>query len=201
MQVLWHRSTVMLTEHTLWGLYFHHRLALLSEFSLIQINFVWVSLWRPACFHAASWLLGAPDAWTCVAGRTAHQLLRKRWYGRLCGFKHFFISVDENRFTSESFCCEKRVSQVWLIHWAPSRVGSLLTSTPSHHVGVWGLSSSCRHIINITSSACRQLVSQVEEMVQNHMTYSLQDVGGDANWQLVVEEGEMKVRGGSAVFS
>lgn len=34
---------------------------------------------------------------------------------------------------------------------------------------------------------------KVEEMVQNHMTYSLQDVGGDANWQLVVEEGEMKV--------
>ena len=30
-------------------------------------------------------------------------------------------------------------------------------------------------------------------MVQNHMTYSLQDMGGDANWQLVVEEGEMKV--------
>ncbi|XP_041754515.1 ceramide transfer protein isoform X1 [Coregonus clupeaformis] len=35
--------------------------------------------------------------------------------------------------------------------------------------------------------------SEVEEMVQNHMTYSLQDMGGDANWQLVVEEGEMKV--------
>ena len=34
---------------------------------------------------------------------------------------------------------------------------------------------------------------KVEEMVQKHMTYSLQDVGGDANWQLVVEEGEMKV--------
>ncbi|XP_018613982.1 collagen type IV alpha-3-binding protein isoform X1 [Scleropages formosus] len=34
---------------------------------------------------------------------------------------------------------------------------------------------------------------QVEEMVQYHMSYSLQDVGGDANWQLVVEEGEMKV--------
>lgn len=29
--------------------------------------------------------------------------------------------------------------------------------------------------------------------MQNHMTYSLQDVGGDANWQLVIEEGEMKV--------
>ncbi|XP_057215860.1 ceramide transfer protein-like isoform X1 [Triplophysa rosa] len=35
--------------------------------------------------------------------------------------------------------------------------------------------------------------AEVEEMVQNHITYSLQDVGGDANWQLVVEEGEMKV--------
>ncbi|XP_008323748.1 collagen type IV alpha-3-binding protein-like isoform X4 [Cynoglossus semilaevis] len=34
---------------------------------------------------------------------------------------------------------------------------------------------------------------KVEEMVQSHRTYSLQDVGGDANWQLVVEEGEMKV--------
>ncbi|KAL3063113.1 hypothetical protein OYC64_002821 [Pagothenia borchgrevinki] len=35
--------------------------------------------------------------------------------------------------------------------------------------------------------------AQVEENVQNHMTYSLQDMGGDANWQLVIEEGEMKV--------
>ncbi|KAM9510105.1 ceramide transfer protein-like isoform 3-T3 [Guaruba guarouba] len=38
-----------------------------------------------------------------------------------------------------------------------------------------------------------RFVQKVEEMVQNHMTYSLQDVGGDANWQVVVEEGEMKV--------
>ncbi|KAG9353702.1 hypothetical protein JZ751_011824 [Albula glossodonta] len=38
-----------------------------------------------------------------------------------------------------------------------------------------------------------RFATKVEEMVQNHMTYSLQDVGGDANWQLVVEEGEMKV--------
>ncbi|KAG7250470.1 hypothetical protein CRUP_017827, partial [Coryphaenoides rupestris] len=36
-----------------------------------------------------------------------------------------------------------------------------------------------------------KMEEQVEEMVQNHLTYSLQDVGGDANWQLVVEEGEM----------
>uniref|UniRef100_A0A4W3GSN8 Ceramide transporter 1 n=1 Tax=Callorhinchus milii TaxID=7868 RepID=A0A4W3GSN8_CALMI len=38
-----------------------------------------------------------------------------------------------------------------------------------------------------------RFAQQVEELVQNHMQYSLQDVGGDANWQLVVEEGEMKV--------
>ncbi|XP_049433773.1 ceramide transfer protein-like isoform X2 [Epinephelus fuscoguttatus] len=38
-----------------------------------------------------------------------------------------------------------------------------------------------------------RFAAKVEEMVQNHMTYSLQDVGGDANWQLVIEEGEMKV--------
>lgn len=36
-------------------------------------------------------------------------------------------------------------------------------------------------------------------MVHSHMTYSLQDVGGDANWQLITEEGEMKV--GQFVFS
>uniref|UniRef100_A0A673MHB0 Ceramide transfer protein n=1 Tax=Sinocyclocheilus rhinocerous TaxID=307959 RepID=A0A673MHB0_9TELE len=44
-----------------------------------------------------------------------------------------------------------------------------------------------------SSVGSHRLAEKVEEMVQNHMTYSLQDVGGDANWQLVVEEGEMKV--------
>uniref|UniRef100_A0A8C5CG56 Ceramide transfer protein n=1 Tax=Gadus morhua TaxID=8049 RepID=A0A8C5CG56_GADMO len=44
---------------------------------------------------------------------------------------------------------------------------------------------------NVTVFTVDSLI--VEEMVQNHMTYSLQDMGGDANWQLVVEEGEMKV--------
>nr|XP_045249811.1 ceramide transfer protein isoform X6 [Macaca fascicularis] len=43
-----------------------------------------------------------------------------------------------------------------------------------------------------SSVGTHRFVQKVEEMVQNHMTYSLQDVGGDANWQLVVEEGEMK---------
>ncbi|KAM8828113.1 ceramide transfer protein-like isoform 5-T5 [Spinachia spinachia] len=44
-----------------------------------------------------------------------------------------------------------------------------------------------------SSVGTHRFSEKVEEMVQNHMTYSLQDVGGDANWQLVVEEGEMKV--------
>lgn len=44
-----------------------------------------------------------------------------------------------------------------------------------------------------SSIGSHRLSAKVEEMVQNHMTYSLQDVGGDANWQLVIEEGEMKV--------
>ncbi|XP_075397296.1 ceramide transfer protein isoform X2 [Tenrec ecaudatus] len=55
--------------------------------------------------------------------------------------------------------------------------------------------SSSMSSIDLVSASddVHRFSSQVEEMVQNHMTYSLQDVGGDANWQLVVEEGEMKV--------
>uniref|UniRef100_A0A8B9KKR2 Ceramide transfer protein n=1 Tax=Astyanax mexicanus TaxID=7994 RepID=A0A8B9KKR2_ASTMX len=43
------------------------------------------------------------------------------------------------------------------------------------------------------SLSAHRYSTKVEEMVQSHMTYSLQDVGGDANWQLITEEGEMKV--------
>ncbi|KAM4635440.1 ceramide transfer protein isoform 3-T3 [Polymixia lowei] len=44
-----------------------------------------------------------------------------------------------------------------------------------------------------STTGTHRFSDKVEEMVHSHMTYSLQDVGGDANWQLVVEEGEMKV--------
>uniref|UniRef100_A0A8C1N2U2 Ceramide transfer protein n=1 Tax=Cyprinus carpio TaxID=7962 RepID=A0A8C1N2U2_CYPCA len=44
-----------------------------------------------------------------------------------------------------------------------------------------------------SSISTQKYLTTVEEMVQSHMNYSLQDVGGDANWQLVVEEGDMKV--------
>ncbi|XP_056146452.1 ceramide transfer protein-like [Lampris incognitus] len=44
-----------------------------------------------------------------------------------------------------------------------------------------------------SAAGTHRFSEKVEEMVRSHMTYSLQDVGGDANWQLVVEEGDMKV--------
>uniref|UniRef100_A0A8C9WN23 Ceramide transfer protein n=1 Tax=Scleropages formosus TaxID=113540 RepID=A0A8C9WN23_SCLFO len=56
---------------------------------------------------------------------------------------------------------------------------------PLHNLGSGSLVSA--------SDDVHRFRMQVEEMVQYHMSYSLQDVGGDANWQLVVEEGEMKV--------
>ncbi|XP_066509712.1 ceramide transfer protein isoform X2 [Hoplias malabaricus] len=43
------------------------------------------------------------------------------------------------------------------------------------------------------SISAQRYSTKLEEMVHSHMTYSLQDVGGDANWQLITEEGEMKV--------
>lgn len=39
---------------------------------------------------------------------------RGRDGGRLCGFKHVSISVDENSFTSVSFCCVDTTSLVLL---------------------------------------------------------------------------------------
>uniref|UniRef100_A0A9J7Y2A8 Ceramide transfer protein n=1 Tax=Cyprinus carpio carpio TaxID=630221 RepID=A0A9J7Y2A8_CYPCA len=50
-----------------------------------------------------------------------------------------------------------------------------------------------QHMIVLNLKKCNIHFLLVEEMVQSHMTYSLQDVGGDANWQLLVEEGDMKV--------
>uniref|UniRef100_A0A4W6GBN4 Ceramide transfer protein n=1 Tax=Lates calcarifer TaxID=8187 RepID=A0A4W6GBN4_LATCA len=54
-------------------------------------------------------------------------------------------------------------------------------------------SSSSVSLDAYSAIGTHRFANKVEEMVQNHMTYSLQDVGGDANWQLVIEEGEMKV--------
>ncbi|KAM9694187.1 ceramide transfer protein isoform 2-T2 [Trichechus inunguis] len=83
------------------------------------------------------------------------------------------------------------------LHWPTSLPSGDAFSTVGTHKFVqkpYSRSSSMSSIDLVSASDdVHRFSSQVEEMVQNHMTYSLQDVGGDANWQLVVEEGEMKV--------
>ncbi|XP_062310652.1 ceramide transfer protein isoform X1 [Osmerus eperlanus] len=70
-------------------------------------------------------------------------------------------------------------------------------SAIANHRFSTGPHSRCSSLSSVelvsASDDVHRFSTQVEEMVQNHMTYSLQDMGGDANWQLVVEEGEMKV--------
>ncbi|XP_049649602.1 ceramide transfer protein-like isoform X5 [Accipiter gentilis] len=82
------------------------------------------------------------------------------------------------------------------LHWPTSLPSGDEYSAVGTHRFVqkpYSRSSSMSSIDLVSASDVHRFSTQVEEMVQNHMTYSLQDVGGDANWQLVVEEGEMKV--------
>ncbi|XP_032621630.1 ceramide transfer protein isoform X3 [Chelonoidis abingdonii] len=81
-------------------------------------------------------------------------------------------------------------------HWPTSLPSGERYSAMGTHRFVqkpYSRSSSMSSIDLVSASGVHRFSTQVEEMVKNHMTYSLQDVGGDANWQLVVEEGEMKV--------
>uniref|UniRef100_A0A671UCS8 Ceramide transfer protein n=1 Tax=Sparus aurata TaxID=8175 RepID=A0A671UCS8_SPAAU len=77
---------------------------------------------------------------------------------------------------------------------SPVPPGDVYSTTGTHRFSSKPHSqSSPALIVTAPPHDVHRFSSEVEEMVQNHMTYSLQDVGGDANWQLVVEEGEMKV--------
>ncbi|XP_041815451.1 ceramide transfer protein-like isoform X2 [Chelmon rostratus] len=77
---------------------------------------------------------------------------------------------------------------------SPPPPGDVYSSTGTHRFSDKPHSqSSPALIVMAPPHDVHRFSTEVEEMVQNHMTYSLQDVGGDANWQLVVEEGEMKV--------
>uniref|UniRef100_A0A674HJF5 Ceramide transfer protein n=1 Tax=Taeniopygia guttata TaxID=59729 RepID=A0A674HJF5_TAEGU len=95
-----------------------------------------------------------------------------------------------------SHCIELMVKREEL-HWPTSLPSGDAYSAVGTHRFVqtpYSRSSSMSSIDLVSASDdVHRFSTQVEEMVQNHMTYSLQDVGGDANWQLVVEEGEMKV--------
>uniref|UniRef100_A0A671QR76 Ceramide transfer protein n=1 Tax=Sinocyclocheilus anshuiensis TaxID=1608454 RepID=A0A671QR76_9TELE len=103
-------------------------------------------------------------------------------------------ALDRHDKIEEQSLCEK--SRIQRSSSVPS--GDVYSSVGSHRFAekVSSLFSSWLSVdlFSMTSVFVVLLCfGQVEEMVQNHMTYSLQDVGGDANWQLVVEEGEMKV--------
>ncbi|XP_042365350.1 ceramide transfer protein-like isoform X2 [Plectropomus leopardus] len=77
---------------------------------------------------------------------------------------------------------------------SPVPPGDVYSSSGTHRFSEKPHSqSSSALIVSAPPHDVHRFSAEVEEMVQNHMTYSLQDVGGDANWQLVVEEGEMKV--------
>ncbi|XP_075595089.1 ceramide transfer protein isoform X4 [Balearica regulorum gibbericeps] len=91
---------------------------------------------------------------------------------------------------------EQSQSEKVRLHWPASLPSGDAYSAVGTHRFVqkpYSRSSSMSSIDLVSISDVHRFSTQVEEMVQNHMTYSLQDVGGDANWQLVVEEGEMKV--------
>ncbi|XP_076217406.1 ceramide transfer protein-like isoform X3 [Aptenodytes patagonicus] len=91
---------------------------------------------------------------------------------------------------------EQSQSEKVRLHWPASLPSGDAYSAVGTHRFVqkpYSRSSSMSSIDLVSASDVHRFSTQVEEMVQNHMTYSLQDVGGDANWQLVVEEGEMKV--------
>ncbi|XP_061906875.1 ceramide transfer protein-like isoform X1 [Entelurus aequoreus] len=78
----------------------------------------------------------------------------------------------------------------------PVPPGDVFSSIGTHRFAAKAHSySSSLSSVELVSASddIHRFSAQVEEMVQNHMTYSLQDMGGDANWQLVIEEGEMKV--------
>ncbi|XP_037228267.1 ceramide transfer protein-like isoform X5 [Falco biarmicus] len=91
---------------------------------------------------------------------------------------------------------EQSQSEKVRLHWPTSLPSGDAYSAVGTHRFVqkpYSHSSSMSSIDLVSASDVHRFSTQVEEMVQNHMIYSLQDVGGDANWQLVVEEGEMKV--------
>ncbi|XP_034094657.1 ceramide transfer protein-like isoform X1 [Gymnodraco acuticeps] len=76
---------------------------------------------------------------------------------------------------------------------SPVPPGDVYSTIGTHRFANKTHSQSTPALIVSVPHEVHRFSAEVEEMVQNHMTYSLQDVGGDANWQLVVEEGEMKV--------
>uniref|UniRef100_A0A8D3DG14 Ceramide transfer protein n=1 Tax=Scophthalmus maximus TaxID=52904 RepID=A0A8D3DG14_SCOMX len=131
------------------------------------------------------------DAYKCAM----HELKKKSHYGgpdyeegpnSLINEDEFFDAVEA------ALDRQDKIEEQWHLFGFCSLFLSLsnLFSAAQPHSHSSSLSSV--ELIS-ASDDIHRFSDQVEEMVQNHMTYSLQDMGGDANWQLVIEEGEMKV--------
>ncbi|XP_033827814.1 ceramide transfer protein-like isoform X1 [Periophthalmus magnuspinnatus] len=139
------------------------------------------------------------DAYKCAM----NELKKKSHYGgpdyeegpnSLINEDEFFDAVEAELDRQDKIDEQSQSEKVRRITPVPaadpySTIGSHRLSAKPH-----SFSSSLSSVeLFSASDDIHRFSAQVEEMVQNHMTYSLQDVGGDANWQLVIEEGEMKV--------
>ncbi|XP_051924390.1 ceramide transfer protein-like isoform X3 [Hippocampus zosterae] len=134
-----------------------------------------------------------------------HELKKKSHYGgpdyeegpnSLINEDEFFDAVEAALDRQDKIEEQCQSEKVRLPRLTPVPPGDVYSSISTHRFATKAR-SHCSSLSSLelvsASDDIHRFSTQVEEMVQNHMTYSLQDVGGDANWQLVIEEGEMKV--------
>ncbi|XP_049618191.1 ceramide transfer protein isoform X1 [Syngnathus scovelli] len=136
---------------------------------------------------------------------TVHELKKKSHYGgpdyeegpnSLINEDEFFDAVEAALDRQDKIEEQCQSEKVRIPRLTPVPPGDVYSSIGTHRFATKAR-SHCSSLSSVelvsASDDIHRFSTQVEEMVQNHMTYSLQDVGGDANWQLVIEEGEMKV--------
>ncbi|XP_061624047.1 ceramide transfer protein-like isoform X5 [Phyllopteryx taeniolatus] len=134
-----------------------------------------------------------------------HELKKKSHYGgpdyeegpnSLINEDEFFDAVEAALDRQDKIEEQCQSEKVRIPRLTPVPPGDVYSSVSTHRFATKAR-SHCSSLSSVelvsASDDIHRFSTQVEEMVQNHMTYSLQDVGGDANWQLVIEEGEMKV--------
>ncbi|XP_056288168.1 ceramide transfer protein-like isoform X2 [Pseudoliparis swirei] len=105
----------------------------------------------------------------------------------------FFDAVEAALDRQDKIEEQSHTEKIRLQRSSPVPPGDVYSSIGTHRFSDKPRTQSSPALVISAPHDVHRFSSEVEEMVQSHMTYSLQDVGGDANWQLVVEEGEMKV--------
>ncbi|XP_008334872.1 collagen type IV alpha-3-binding protein isoform X1 [Cynoglossus semilaevis] len=141
------------------------------------------------------------DAYKCAV----NELKKKSHYGgpdyeegpnSLINEEEFFDAVEAELDRQDKIEEQSQSEKVRISRPPSVTPGDVYSTIGTHRLAnkPHGHSSSLSSIELLSASEdVHRFSTEVEEMVQMHMTYSLQDVGGDANWQLVIEEGEMKV--------